>query len=274
MSDDKNVTLKVELPEAVNGIIKKPSETLGDKLSDLIEIIFGGITYKKEKIMLKREQNLNKFKEELVANISAIPEGNRIDPSENIVGSALEAVKYKIDIKSIREMFAQLIASAMNTDTSDNVLPIFIEILKGLSARDAAALKDLCVLRLSHFIPVMSIGDNMFCLPNMRSHYCPFLSQKFGIEQSNIILDTLLRYGLIEIRYVFQKDSVFQGFTFEKIEREFDELRHDVPRDVGRPVEYKYGTIVLTSLGYEFSKVCAPESYSDLEQSVKNHIKG
>lgn len=269
MPDDKSITLKVELPEAVNSIIKKPSETLGDKLSDLIEIIFGGITYKKDKIMLKREHNLDEFKKELLANISKIPENKRVDPSENIVGPALEAAKYKIDIKSIREMFANLIASAMNSDTAKDVLPIFIEIIRGLSSQDAVALKDLCVLRMSHFIPVMSIGDNMFCLPNMLSHYCPFLSNKFGIEQSNIILDTFLRYGLIEFRYVFQKDSVFQGFTFEKMKQEFDEIRNAVPRDVGRPIEYKYGTIVLTSLGYEFSKICAPETYSELAESVK-----
>lgn len=266
MSNDNKMTIKVELPEAVNAIVKKPAETLGDKLGDLMEIIFGGITYKKEKIMLKRENNLNEFKKSLIKNIAEIPEGKKIDPPENIIGTALEAVKYKIDIESIREMFAKLIASAMNEDTSDEVLPIFIETLKGLSGQDAVALKELCSIRMSHIIPIIEIGDNMFCLPNMRSRYCPFLSNKFGIDQSNTILDTLLRYQLIELRYVFDKDSCFQGFTFKNIEQEFSEIRRNVPRDVGRPIEYKYGTVVLTSLGYEFSKICTPEFKPNLDE--------
>ena len=45
--------IKIELPEAVNKVLDKPATTLGEKISDLLEIIFGGITYSKEKLEYK-----------------------------------------------------------------------------------------------------------------------------------------------------------------------------------------------------------------------------
>lgn len=47
---DNEVKIKVELPEVVNKSLEKPAVTLGDKISDLLEIIFGGVTYTKEKL--------------------------------------------------------------------------------------------------------------------------------------------------------------------------------------------------------------------------------
>ena len=40
--------IKIELPELVNKALEKPALTIGEKISDLIEIVFGGITYKKQ----------------------------------------------------------------------------------------------------------------------------------------------------------------------------------------------------------------------------------
>ena len=57
--------VKLEFPEVVNKVLEKPASTIGEKISDLIEIIFGGITYKKQELIYKRELNFQKFKKEL-----------------------------------------------------------------------------------------------------------------------------------------------------------------------------------------------------------------
>ena len=48
-----DIKIKVDLPDVVNKTLEKPAETLGDKISDLLEIIFGGITYTKEKLHIR-----------------------------------------------------------------------------------------------------------------------------------------------------------------------------------------------------------------------------
>jgi hypothetical protein len=271
--DDKSIGIKVELPEIVNKALEKPATILGEKLSDLIEIIFGGITYKKQEFICKREINFEKFKRELNMKIKAIPEENKIEPKESLVGPALEALKYRIDVDEIRNMFSSLIASSLNSETTESVHPGFIEIIKNLSAEDAKAIEKFALGRDRIIFPIISIDENVMSIPNDMNHFC-LLAHDFGFQKSNIIISSLLRIGLIEINYVFTKDSVFQGFTFNKFEEEFAKLRHDnqIARNLSNPLKYRYGTINLTAYGYEFAKVCSPLTYDDLMGLVKKII--
>ncbi|MDR3085372.1 MAG: DUF4393 domain-containing protein [Christensenellaceae bacterium] len=67
----------------------------------------------------------------------AIPE-EKIAPIEAYVGvPALQALSYSMDADELRELFANLLASAMNADKKDAVHPAFVEIIKQLSPLDA-----------------------------------------------------------------------------------------------------------------------------------------
>lgn len=272
--DDNNIKVKIELPEIVNKALEKPVATLGEKISDLIEIIFGGITYKKQELTYKREINFEKFKKELSEKIKAIPEENKVEPEESIIGPALEALKFKLDVEEIRNMFSSLIASSLNSETSESVHPGFIEIIKNLSAEDAQAIEKLSIGRDRIIAPIISVDEKVMSIPNNMNHFC-FLAHDFGFRKSNIIISSLLRNGLIEINYVFKKDSNFQGFNFAKFEKEFAELRNDhhIGRNVGNAFKYRYGTINLTAYGYEFAKVCSPLTYDDLQQILSEYKK-
>ena len=253
----EKTAIKVELPEVVNKVLEKPATTLGEKISDLLEIIFGGITYKKQELAYKRELNFEKFKASLSEKVASVPENKRIEPEESILGPALEAAKYRIDSEELREMFAELIASSINIEKKEWVHPAFIEILRNISPDDARTLLQLKEWKDTHLIPIISVGEKVMSIPNNLNHYC-FLVRKYGLEKANVILFSLIRNGLIEINYVFNKDDVFQGFTFSSMETEFVELREmrHIGRNVGNPLEYKYGTINLTAFGYAFVSVC------------------
>lgn len=266
-----DIKIKVDLPDVVNKTLEKPAETLGDKISDLLEIIFGGITYTKEKLAYKRAVNLEQFKKRLSEKVGNIPQEDRIEPSESIVGPALEAAKYRIDTEELRELFANLIASSLDAKKASSVHPAFSEIIKNLSPQDAKAIGKLAYLRDSHIIPVISIDENVMSIPNNLNHYC-MLADEFGFAESNTIISSLLRCGLIELNYVFSKDTNFQGFTFDDMETKFATLRgiKRVGRNVGNPLTYKYGVVCLTALGYEFAKVCVPESFADDSRAVQS----
>lgn len=263
--------IKIELPETVNKMLDKPATTLGEKISDLLEIIFGGVTYTKEKLAYKRSLNFELFKKELEEKVNAIPDDNRAEPLESIVGPALEAAKYRIDTEEVRQLFSNLIASSLDIRKANLVHPAFIEIIKNLSPSDAAAIQSLSFLRDSHIIPIISVDESVMSIPNNSNHYC-FLSDEFGFHESNVILSSLQRCGLIEFNYVFKKDTNFQGFTFYDMEMKFAKLRGDsaIGRNVDNQLCYKYGSINLTALGYEFAKVCVPINYAELKRKENN----
>lgn len=254
---DNKAEIKIELPEIINTTLNKPANTLGEKLSDLLEIIFGGITYKKKELTYKRDLHFQMFKETLTKKVEAIPEEKRVEPKESIIGPVLEAAKYRIDSDELRDMFAELIASSLNEDKQEWIHPAFIDILQNISPNDAKTLLQLKAWKDTHLVPVISIGEKVMSIPNNLNHYC-FLVEEYGIDQANIILFSLIRNGLIELNYVFNKDDIFQGFSFEKMEAEFTHLRsqRQIGRNVGNPLEYKYGTINLTAFGYSFVSVC------------------
>ena len=252
--------VKLEFPEVVNKALEKPASTIGEKISDLIEIIFGGITYKKQELIYKRELNFQKFKKELTEKINKIPLKERTEPLESIIGPALEAAKYRIDTDEIRSMFVNLIVSSMDNKTSSSIHPAFIEIIKNLSADDALALQILSLGREGSIYMIVSGSENELIFPNNRQFHC-VLSSFFGFEASNVILSSLMRNGLIEIKYIFNENSNVLGSNFSKLKREFMEYRHDVEE---RTKEYRYGALCLSPFGYEFAKTCAPLTYSDL----------
>lgn len=269
--DTKKLEVKVELPEIVNKTLEKPAEALGDKISDLIEIIFGGITYKKEKMAIKRQMDFEKFRSTLMKKIDEIPMERRSEPKENIIGPTLEAAKFRIDADELREMFATLIASSLDSEKVNMIHPCFIEIIKNLSVNDAKAVETLSMVRDRCIVPIISISEKVMSMPNNMNHYC-LLSTDFGFKESNIIISSLQRLGLIEINYVFDKHTSFQNLDFEKMEGKFAELRNDsnVGRNLSNPLTYRYGAINLTALGYEFAKVCSPVTIDELRELVKN----
>lgn len=90
---------------------------------------------------------------------------------------------------------------------------LFVEIIKNLSPQDAEAVKHLAYIRDSPIVPIISIDEKVMSIPNNSSHYC-FLSDKYGFHEANAIISSLLCCGLLELNYVFSKNTNFQGFTF------------------------------------------------------------
>ncbi len=79
MSENKtiNTLLNTDLPPSLDNALKnltdQPSLTAGTILSDLLDLTAGQISYWAAKVRLKREFNLEKFREKLSASANKIP---------------------------------------------------------------------------------------------------------------------------------------------------------------------------------------------------------
>jgi hypothetical protein len=166
-------------------------------------------------------------------------------------------------------MFSSLIASSLNSDTSESVHPGFIEIIKNLSAEDAKAIDKFAFGRDRVIFFIISIDEKVVSIPNNMNHFC-VLADDFGFQKSNIIISSLLRNGLIEINYVFNKDTNILGTSFKKLEEDFTRLRNE--SHIGN-AKYRYGMINLTAYGYEFAKACSPLTYDDVLKTLNKTDK-
>lgn len=75
--------------------------------------------------------------------LKSVPPENIIRPSPLVAGPALEALKYTGHENTLREMYANLLASALDSSTAGNTHPSSVVIIQQLSASEAQLLNFL-----------------------------------------------------------------------------------------------------------------------------------
>ena len=146
MSEDKKSLIDI-VPESIDNATKnltdKPTQNIGTTIADIWYLVFGGISQAAEKKKLKYSYALQKFKKELEEKISKIPEDKLIEPDIQIIAKALEEAKYCIEKEELRKMFSNLISKSLDSNTKQNVHPVFINIISQLNSSDAKLMKKI-----------------------------------------------------------------------------------------------------------------------------------
>ena len=88
----------------------------------------------------KREYNLAATKRILAAKLEHIDSEKITTPEPYIAVPAIQAISYAMNDESIRNMYSNLLSKAMFTETKDDVHPVFVDIIKNMSPRDASNL--------------------------------------------------------------------------------------------------------------------------------------
>lgn len=219
--------------------IEAPGKTLGQ----IWDIAIGNrIAAVYEKSKAKHNLNVEDFKSKLINNVSSIPKENIQDPKISIIGPALEASKYYFDEKEIRDMFANLIASSMDSTYNGLVQHSFVEIIKQLSPYDAKLFNSLK--------GIFNLYKDI-----LNGYY--YSSEVLPDSNLNAIsLENLKKYGLIDIRYDY---SVYKPKSNFLKKSELDPFQNLLrPREKYDIKISIYGYI--TELGKAFKKVCIKDS--------------
>lgn len=197
------------------------------------------------------EQNYKKYISSIDEKVSKIKEENLQEPQLSIVGPALEASKYYIEEDKIREMFANLIASSMDSTYNGLVQHSFIEIIKQLSPYDANLFKSF-----NETEPLVSLIENTQeggTIPIINNLY---LNQNFqDFKLNEISINNLARLGLIHINegLFFIDTSYYEIYKqFAPICRPFDSTS-----DSKNCLEKIFS---ITALGKAFKEVCIKDS--------------
>lgn len=91
----------------------------------------------------EREYNLAEAEKLLAKKLEHVGEDKIVTPEAYVAVPAIQAISYSMDSEELRNLYANLLAKAMNSDTKDLVHPSFVEIIKQMSPIDSLVFKTI-----------------------------------------------------------------------------------------------------------------------------------
>lgn len=216
--------------------------------------ILNALFVKKRIWAINKEYEYKETEALLLNKLKYIEENKLVEPPDFVFVPALQGLCYSIDDSNLRELYANLLASAMNSDTSAMAHPAYIEIIKQFSPLDAKLFKHLAVESEKH---------GKFFLLNIKFNS----EEKVVREYSNIVdfqsetlsdisqsITNLIRCGLIAVSnecFVPNKIGIDEIRQWENVKKEC--LDGTIPT-------YDSSTAAkLTEFGKRFYYVCCEE---------------
>ena len=104
-----------------------------------INAAFSGL----DKWILNKEYAIDETKKLLAQKLENIDPEKIVEPEPYVAVPALQAISYSMNSEELRNLYANLLAKAMNSDTKDMVHPSFVEIIKQMSPIDSLVFKTI-----------------------------------------------------------------------------------------------------------------------------------
>lgn len=189
-----------------------------------------------------------------------VPKENIVTPPPHVAGPALESLRYTGSIEELKELYANLLASSMDSATTKDAHPSFVEIIKQLSSEEA---KLLTALISTEQEPALTIRNNREDNSGGRDQFRNFtvLGENVGVQDYGRIpnyLDNLCRLGLLEIpaSYALIGEGRYKHLDEHPVVKAISE---SIDNEEGRKSELVHKTIIVTGLGRQFINTCVKD---------------
>lgn len=263
--------INAEIPDcvdnAVTNLTDKPTKAIGDTLSDIWFIVFGGISHYADKRKLRYAAELEKMNLELHKEANEIPIEKIIEPDIQIVAPALEASKYCVEKEELRKMYVKLIASSLNNEKAPFVHPIFTDIIRKMSSTDAKLFNaitnndygDDCII---FGASIESISFSLTILEQLGLIALSKYSNSGELElKRNVVNQNINTYytkiikNINDFFFEFDAiyDNIFNMITDYFVKKNLSGTTFPKHKSV---VEFFEKSITVTNLGQRFKKIC------------------
>ena len=251
------------LPEAIKPIsdavqqnIPETAKQVDGVLSTVVGFFNNVVLYPIKKANMTFCYKLEAFEDDLKDKLKDVPDENLQIPATMIVGPTLEALRYTYDEDHLREMYENLLASAMDSRKSSEAHPAFVDAIRQMSPLDAQVLNVLVDMGQAR------CGDVKFSVKNSTKVYSKgmpdyfveelcTLSDPFAISSS---LTNLERLALIKIT-----EGGLMGENYESMKvQPYVKSREELFRSFGREFEITVSehAVIITNFGEQFAKIC------------------
>lgn len=252
---------KDKLIEQASGVLEKTYEdvvhpsakSIGNTLS-LVPRTVGVWLGKWEKWVINGEESIKLTASAVQEKASKIPEEKLTEPESYVAIPAIQQLSYCYDSEELREMYANLLVSSMNTDTKYQVHPSFVDIIKQLTPDEAKLLKKLSkgdvfpLIDVQMNLPAGGFKPIVHNFTNVSEDVCDCPSNVFAY------LDNFERLKLIDIK----NDEFLTNDDFYKPLENHPSIQKIMSQHLpeGYSHKIKHGLFRLTAFGKEFIKIC------------------
>lgn len=262
-TENKTVGLEVKVPDCLNkaaeNLTNPITKSVGQTITDIWDIVFGGIGELAERKRILHASKIEQFKSELEGSIRQIPPEKLVMPDTQVVAGALDDARFCVEQDELRNMFKNLIDASLNSDTAEDVHPSFSNIIRRMSPFDAQMLlqfKQNTRKPIMHFVFEMKAGGTIPFQKNVISTEC---DPKI-LKKESQSLEVLQSLGLIVIdfsRHLVDNtgyDLILTNPLYSSIKNNAMKLLET--NTDARSVNYMKGIVSLSDLGSQFLKVC------------------
>jgi len=192
--------------------------------------------------------------------LKKIPQEKIITPSPQIAGPALESLKYAGHEESLREMYANLLATAMNADKAKIAHPGFVEVIRQLTPDEAKICR---FLKSEIYFPLISIKMKFEGGTRDYIRHFSLIGLDAGCVAPNLsqqYLDNMCRLGLAEIPFgssMTDKTGYERLKTHPSIAKELEKLTNEQ-----KPFEVIEEVLCITTFGIRFFEACVGSEIS------------
>jgi Abortive infection alpha len=195
--------------------------------------------------------------EDLPRRLQNVPKEQIIPPRPIVAVPTLEAIRLVGGEPELREMYANLLASSMNSQTATYAHPAFVEIIRQMVTEEARLFEYLARLKWAPMVTrAIMTQENPPHYEVVDMGYITTLSEEAGITKDSIgtSINNIIRLGLAVVHrdHALNPPSAYENLMTSEAIRSFVEA---MERDGKKPIIFRH-TLGLTSMGQQFAKAC------------------
>lgn len=240
------------VPELYDDGLKSTVQESGDILALIPRTIKAALLPLRQWIA-EREYKFAETAKLLEKKLEHVDEDKIVTPEPYVAVPAIQAISYSMNSEELRNLYANLLARAMNTDTKDLVHPSFVEIIKQMSPIDAKVFMAIMEREANPCINLQYQSDNNSYITIMTNITDLAIAP---IQVIGLAIDNLIKQNLIEIPFdaYYIDDSLYTSI----IQSEFyiTQERLHPPTPDGYKFTYMKKKINKTNLGTTFYNTC------------------
>ena len=205
-----------------------------------------------------RKYFADRFGDDLSAKAATIPADQIVEPKASIAGPALQSLAFCFEEADLKEMYLNLLATSMDKRVTSSAHPAFVEVIRQLSAEEAALLKSVLAGQSDSISIVRAIlkTEGVQSYTVLQNHILRTVDSDSGnlvsIPGLPAIVENWQRLGLIVVNY---GEKLASDNAYDWADNHPDILRLRADHAHGdKVVELSFGVMYRTKWGEQFAK--------------------
>lgn len=251
---------KEQSKEIYSDALKPALQETGGVLQSVVGLFNHVVLYPVKRANLTYRYKLEAFESDLNSKIKNIPPGKLAEPPLSITGPTIEALKYTFDTKEIRELYLELLASAMNEDKVEHTHSAYVEIIKAMNSLDAVILNQLATGGQAPAAMVKITFEDKRFTNATPTIFAPTLIGKYDPFHVSRSIENLCRLGLVTY-----DEAKIRNFDYETMKQHpfiISKMEYckSIQPEKDLSIEVNPAVLYLNDFGKSFCQSCIPES--------------